>query len=248
MKVLSVRQPYAALLVCGAKRLEARGWSTRYRGPLLIHASSSAISATSILSYEFEPEFIAALDALGWRTKEALRGLPRSAIIGQVTLDDVVPSLDLEDAPSRDIALAAAPDEETFFWRVKDAVAIEPVTAHGKLNLWELPADLEGEVKRRLAEPHSLPTWTAPVAGTPLQVRLVNVSPMLARLIGPETRSRRAVWSDLFNYLDANDLIRGQSVEINEDLAGLFPGRKRVRLQTLAEAVSAQLSGLDEGE
>lgn len=39
MKAISVLQPWAALLVCGAKRIETRPWRTRYRGPLLIHAS-----------------------------------------------------------------------------------------------------------------------------------------------------------------------------------------------------------------
>lgn len=36
---LTVRQPYATLLVLGLKRFETRGWSTRYRGPLIIHAA-----------------------------------------------------------------------------------------------------------------------------------------------------------------------------------------------------------------
>ena len=38
MKTLSVRNPYAALIVAGIKTIENRSWSTRYRGPLLIHA------------------------------------------------------------------------------------------------------------------------------------------------------------------------------------------------------------------
>lgn len=42
MKALSVRQPYAELIACGAKPLEVRSWRTSYRGPLLIVASSSA--------------------------------------------------------------------------------------------------------------------------------------------------------------------------------------------------------------
>ncbi|MCW3678662.1 ASCH domain-containing protein [Burkholderia cenocepacia] len=39
MKALSVRQPWAWLLVVGHKNIENRTWSTSYRGPLLIHAS-----------------------------------------------------------------------------------------------------------------------------------------------------------------------------------------------------------------
>jgi hypothetical protein len=39
MKALSVRQPYAYLILKGIKRIENRTWSTNYRGPLAIHAS-----------------------------------------------------------------------------------------------------------------------------------------------------------------------------------------------------------------
>lgn len=39
MRALSVRQPWAWLIVNGHKDIENRVWSTRYTGPLLIHAS-----------------------------------------------------------------------------------------------------------------------------------------------------------------------------------------------------------------
>lgn len=39
MKALSIRQPWAHLIVAGIKRVENREWSTAYRGPLLIHAA-----------------------------------------------------------------------------------------------------------------------------------------------------------------------------------------------------------------
>jgi hypothetical protein len=38
---LSVRQPWAWLIVNGVKDIENRSWRTHLRGPLLIHASSS---------------------------------------------------------------------------------------------------------------------------------------------------------------------------------------------------------------
>lgn len=39
MKYLTVRQPWAWLLVNGHKDIENRSWPTKYRGPLLIHAA-----------------------------------------------------------------------------------------------------------------------------------------------------------------------------------------------------------------
>jgi activating signal cointegrator 1 len=39
MKALTLLQPWASLVAAGLKTIETRSWSTRYRGPLAIHAS-----------------------------------------------------------------------------------------------------------------------------------------------------------------------------------------------------------------
>lgn len=36
VKAISLWEPWASLMRCGAKTIETRGWSTSYRGPLLI--------------------------------------------------------------------------------------------------------------------------------------------------------------------------------------------------------------------
>jgi hypothetical protein len=47
MRILSVRQPWAALIVNGIKDVENRTWLTRYRGPVLVHASQRADDITA---------------------------------------------------------------------------------------------------------------------------------------------------------------------------------------------------------
>jgi hypothetical protein len=80
MKILSIRQPWATLIVRGIKDIENRSWATRYRGPLLIHASQGP-SATSLddiarrLGVEF-PAF----------------ELPRGGIVGVTEIVDCVNS------------------------------------------------------------------------------------------------------------------------------------------------------------
>lgn len=49
MKGLSVRQPWALLLVQGVKDVENRSWGTEYRGPLLIHAPK----AIEVIAYSY---------------------------------------------------------------------------------------------------------------------------------------------------------------------------------------------------
>jgi hypothetical protein len=38
-KCLSLKQPYADLLVSGKKTIEIRTWNTKFRGEFLVHAS-----------------------------------------------------------------------------------------------------------------------------------------------------------------------------------------------------------------
>lgn len=44
MKAISIRQPWAWLIVNGYKDIENRSWRTKYRGPVLIHASQGVKS------------------------------------------------------------------------------------------------------------------------------------------------------------------------------------------------------------
>ncbi len=41
MKVLSLKQPWAELILQGKKRIETRKWNTKFRGEFLIHASKT---------------------------------------------------------------------------------------------------------------------------------------------------------------------------------------------------------------
>lgn len=79
MKALSVRQPWAYLIVSGIKRIENRDWTTDYRGPLLIHASMSWHAAAADRD-EFQQRY---------RVKIP-NELPQGAIVGCVLLIDVI--------------------------------------------------------------------------------------------------------------------------------------------------------------
>ena len=43
MKVLTLHQPYASLIASGLKTVETRGWSTKYRGSLAVHAAARRV-------------------------------------------------------------------------------------------------------------------------------------------------------------------------------------------------------------
>lgn len=78
MRALTIRQPFALLIVDGIKPIENRTWSTNYRGPLLIHA---ARKPQDIPISMIEARHRISID----RTR-----LKFSGIIGRVELVDVV--------------------------------------------------------------------------------------------------------------------------------------------------------------
>lgn len=55
MKALSLKQPYAELILQGKKTIESRLWNTKFRGEFLIHSSLNA-SLPSCKRFGFDPE------------------------------------------------------------------------------------------------------------------------------------------------------------------------------------------------
>ena len=116
----------------GAKTIETRSWQTAYRGELLIHASSGrkgSVLCNELPFRNYIPSF---------------RQLPFGAIIGSVTLRDIVP-VELLDLPST--RLAALTLEEKAFgdytkgryaWLLENPVPFaHPIPINGSLGLWD---------------------------------------------------------------------------------------------------------------
>jgi activating signal cointegrator 1 len=87
MKCLSLLQPWATLVMIGAKTLETRRWTTTYRGRLGIHASQRYDSQQRGLLVQ-EP-YRSVLLAAGYRP---WKPLPLGAILGTVELVDIIPT------------------------------------------------------------------------------------------------------------------------------------------------------------
>ncbi|NYT68747.1 ASCH domain-containing protein [Pusillimonas noertemannii] len=82
MKALSIRQPWAWLIVHGHKPIENRSWRTTYRGPLLIHAAQGMTRA----EYEDARDLAEQLGI----TIPAFDALERGGIVGQATVTGCV--------------------------------------------------------------------------------------------------------------------------------------------------------------
>lgn len=133
---LSVRQPWANLLVWGLKTIEVRRWSTNYRGTLLIHASKK-------------------VDDLGIK-RFPMNNQALGAIVGQVDLIDVKPFtldmwLDLADS-HLDLGTYSP---GLFAWFVTNPIPFdEPIPYQGKTGLFRV--DTNGNQAGILEEKNKL--------------------------------------------------------------------------------------------
>lgn len=89
MKALSIRQPWAWLIVHGGKDIENRSWHTKYRGRFLVHAAKGMTREEYTTAYQYALE-------RGITDMPRFADLERGGIIGSVELVD---SLDRSDSP-----------------------------------------------------------------------------------------------------------------------------------------------------
>jgi activating signal cointegrator 1 len=139
MKALTVMQPWATLVALGAKRIETRSWSTSYRGPLAIHASSRISREAAVICRE--PPFREALAAGGYDEESGSVinpfGLPLGAVIAVATLVDVQ-RITREHAPAEPERSFGDYAPGRFAWLLDHVRRLpEPVAAKGALGLWE---------------------------------------------------------------------------------------------------------------
>lgn len=130
MKVLTIKQPWATLIMQGDKRFEFRSWQTKYRGDLLIHAGKGIDKEAMKRLVKYLPDEI-----------------PLGKILGKVTLVDCIrmcPEFKEMLLKENSDIYTKSSFSENFGWQVEDVqVFDEPIEAKGHLSLWEY--DIDGE-------------------------------------------------------------------------------------------------------
>lgn len=126
MKCLSLKQPFADLVVEGKKTIELRGWNTSFRGTFLVQASGN-------LDYE-------ACKAFGLDPGS----LVRRAVVGKATIYDVKEYNSTEEfMKDRDKHLAtekyADPKYSKYGFLLRDAVKFEKaIPMPGRLGFFDV--------------------------------------------------------------------------------------------------------------
>lgn len=124
MKVLTIKQPWATLIMQGNKRFEFRSWQTKYRGELLIHAGKTIDKEAVKRSEKYLP-----------------KDLPLGKILGKVTLVDCIrmsPEFKEELLKENSDIYTKSSFKENFGWQLENVQVFDaPIDATGHLSLWE---------------------------------------------------------------------------------------------------------------
>ncbi len=121
MKALSIKQPYAELIVNGQKKIEIRKWNTKLRGEFLIHASKSADKG--------------AMKRFGFKE------LPLGRIVGKAFLKDVKKYEDKSDfANDKNLHLANS-TYGNYGFILENVKRVKEIECKGALNFWEFDKD-----------------------------------------------------------------------------------------------------------
>jgi len=123
MKVLSIKEPWATLIINGYKEYEFRSWKTNYRGKILIHASKNMekdkVKRFSDLKLEYNP----------------------GCIIGEAEIVDciaVTREFENDLINKNELVYGASRNRNGYAWKLENVKIIEkPIAVKGRLGLWD---------------------------------------------------------------------------------------------------------------
>lgn len=122
MKVLTIKQPWAQLIIEGYKKYEFRSWKTKYRGKILIHAGMS-----------LEKDMLS-------RFEEYNLDYTMGAILGEAVLEDCILVDEKFNKKLRDlnpVVYGRSNHVEKYAWKLTNVVKYkDPIPVKGKLGLW----------------------------------------------------------------------------------------------------------------
>lgn len=122
MKALTIKEPWATLIIEGYKAYEFRSWKTNYRGKILIHAGMS-------LEKENAEKF-----------KDYNLNYSKGAIIGEAEITDcifVTKEINEKLKELNPLVYGKSGHVERYAWKLENIKKYEePIFVKGQLGLW----------------------------------------------------------------------------------------------------------------
>ena len=124
MKVLTIREPWASLIINDYKKYEFRSWKTNYRGKILIHTSQ-----------KIEKEMLS-------RFKDYNLNCIGGSIIGEAELTDCIlvdENFNQNLRKIDNVVYGRSNHVEKYAWKLENVKKYdEPIPMKGKLGLWNI--------------------------------------------------------------------------------------------------------------
>ena len=122
MKALTIKEPWASLIINEYKKYEFRSWKTNYRGKILIHAGMN-----------IEKDMLS-------RFQEYNLNYYKGAIIGEATITDCIlvdEKFNNKLRSENPIVYGRSNHVETYAWKLENIKKYNvPIYIKGKLGLW----------------------------------------------------------------------------------------------------------------
>jgi hypothetical protein len=144
MKTISIKQPWASLIIEGIKDIENRTWKTSFRGTILIHATAKSAGTPSELLNNEQLDYFNINPQSDFFIHELMAGrYTNSAILGTIDIVDCVvnhPSIWAQ----KGFAYASYDGtqyQEIYNWVLSNPVKFDKpiLNVKGKLSLWDYP-------------------------------------------------------------------------------------------------------------
>ena len=124
MKALTIREPYASLILHGIKKIETRTWKTNYRGEIYIHAGISKMSKDILNNKKLMNLYDGISPGYG-------------KIICKCNLVDVVEmTSEYIKSVSENELICGMFEVGNYAWILDDIEVINPIECKGKLGIW----------------------------------------------------------------------------------------------------------------
>lgn len=122
MKVLTIKEPWATLIIDGYKKYEFRSWKTNYRGKILIHAGMSLERENAQRFSEYNIDYSC------------------GEIIGEAQIVDcifVTPEINEELKKINPLVYGKSGHVEKYAWKLENIIKYDKkIKVKGKLGLW----------------------------------------------------------------------------------------------------------------
>ena len=133
MKALTIKEPWATLIIDGYKKYEFRSWKTNYRGKILIHAGMSE-----------EKDMLK-------KFKDYNLNCSKGMIIGEALLTDcilVTKEFEEELLKIDKTVYGRESHEMTYAWKLENIIKYDkPIPVKGKLGLWNYEEEIMHEMR-----------------------------------------------------------------------------------------------------